>query len=586
MTITTNNPLSDIQATQFFAAPDATRQRQYEALRAYFLDNRLAADVAARFSYSLASFRTLCHQFRHDPVLRAGFFQTPRPGPRQAPTRDRVRELAVAMRKKNLSVYDIERELAAAGHTISINSLSLLLREEGFARLPRRRDEERPPTVQPEPAAAADVRALNLNARTFATRLGGLFFFVPLMRSIRLADVVQQAQLPGSQMIPAEQALRTLLALKLIGKERKSHVMDLVDDQGIALFAGLNVVPKRSYLAAYSAQIDDRITGRLLAAWFTEVARAGLTRGSSLDLDFHTVPANTAEEPLEKHYVSRRSRSQKGILTFLARDASQRVLCYARAGITKAEQPGEIQRFVDFWQQQTGCLPTELVFDSRLTTYAYLDRLNQRHIHFITLRRRTRKMLATIWSRPASAWQRITLPALTRKYRTPKILDERIHLKGYQGELRQVTVIELGHEEPTVILTNNFKIHCPSLVTRYAQRMLVENGIADAVQFFHVDALSSLVGLRVDLDLQSTLIASALYRLLAEKVGGLYRKAEAKTIFHQLLDVAADVVIEQERVLVTLHKRSHNPYLVASRLADQPTPMPWFGNKQLFIRFA
>jgi hypothetical protein len=586
MPTTTNDPLSDLQATQFFAAPEATRQRQYEALRAYFFDDRPAAEVAARFGYATASVRALCHQFRQDPALRAGFFQTPRPGPRQAPARDRVRELVVAMRKRNLSVYDIQRELATAGHNLSINSLSILLQEEGFARLPRRRDEERPPRVHPEPAAIADVRTLDLAPRTFPTRLGGLFFFVPLLAPIPLADIVRQAQLPGSQMIPAEHALRTLLALKLIGKERKSHVMDLVDDQGIALFAGLNVVPKRSYLAAYSGQIDDRTTARLMAAWFTEVGRAGLKRGTSLDLDFHTIAAHTEEEPLEKHYVSRRSRSQKGILTFLARDASQRVLCYARAGISKAEQPGEILRCVDFWQQQTGAVPEEVVFDSRLTTYAYLDRLNQRGIRFITLRRRTRQMLAAIWGRPASAWQRITLPALTRKYRTPKVLDERIELKGYQGELRQVTVIELGHEEPTILLTNNFKIHCPALVTRYAQRMLVENGIADAVQFFHLDALSSLVGLRVDLDLQVTLMASALYRLLAEKVGGLYRNAEAKTIFQQLLDVSADVTIEADRVVVTLHKRSHNPFLVASRLADQPTAMPWFGNKLLFIRFA
>jgi hypothetical protein len=586
MTTTTNNTLSDFQATQFFSAPDATRQRQYEALRAYFLENRSAAEVAACFGYTTAAFRSLCHQFRHDSALRAGFFQTPRPGPRHAPARDRLRELVVAMRKRNLSVYDIQRELAAAGHTSSINSLSILLHEEGFARLPRRRDDERPPAVLPQPAAVADVRAVNLTPRTFLTRLGGLFFFVPLLEPLRLDEVVRQAQLPGSQMIPAEQTLRTLLALKLIGKERKSHVMDLVDDQGIALFAGLNVVPKRSFLAAYSAQIDDRTTSRLLAAWFSAVGHAGLTHGSSLDLDFHTVAAHTEQEPLEKHYVSRRSRSQKGILTFLARDADQRVLCYARAGITKAEQPGEIQRFVEFWHKQTGTLPQELVFDSRLTTYPHLDRLNQRHIHFITLRRRTRQMLAAIWSRPASAWQRITLPALTRKFRTPKVLDERIHLNGYQGELRQVTVIELGHEDPTVLLTNNFRIHCPALVTRYAQRMLVENSIADAVQFFHVDALSSLVGLRVDLDLQVTLMASTLYRLLAEKVGGLYRHAEAKTIFQQLLDVTATVAVEEERVLVTLHKRSHNPYLVASRLADQPTLMPWFGNKRLCIRFA
>ncbi len=298
------------------------------------------------------------------------------------------------------------------------------------------------------------------------------------------------------------------------------------------------------------------------------------------------MPAQTEREPLEKHYISRRSRSQKGILTFLARDASQRVLCYARAGIPKAEQAGEIVRCVDFWQQQTGSAPQELVFDSRLTTYPHLNQLNQRAIHFITLRRRTRSLVAAIWSRPASAWQRITLPALTRKYRTPKVLDERITLKGYQGELRQVTVIDLGHEDPTVILTNNFKIGCPSLVTRYAQRMLIENGIADAVQFFHLDALSSLVGLRVDLDLQITLMASSLYRLMAEKVGGVYRNAEAKTIFQQLLDVSATVAIEDERVFVTIPKGSHNPYLVASRLADQPTSLPSFGDKQLFIRFA
>jgi hypothetical protein len=170
---------------------------------------------------------------------------------------------------------------------------------------------------------------------------GGLFLFVPLMRDLRLTEVLRQADLPGSVMIPAAQAVRTLLALKLLGKERKSHVMDLVADQGIALFAGLNVVPKRSYLAAYSSSVDERGITRLMAAWFTEVSRAGLRRGTSLDLDFHTVPANSQEEPLEKHYVSRRSRSQKGILTFLARDAARQALCYARAGITKAQKPQE-----------------------------------------------------------------------------------------------------------------------------------------------------------------------------------------------------------------------------------------------------
>ncbi|MCP4375327.1 MAG: hypothetical protein GY794_04015, partial [bacterium] len=85
------------------------------------------------------------------------------------------------MRKKNLSVYDIQHELKAQGHEISINSLSVLLREEGFARLPRRRDEERPATIKPEPAQVADVGCLDLSPRMLRTRVAGLFLLVPLM---------------------------------------------------------------------------------------------------------------------------------------------------------------------------------------------------------------------------------------------------------------------------------------------------------------------------------------------------------------------------------------------------------------------
>ncbi len=560
--------------------------RQYEALRCYFIENVPSQEAARRFNYSPGAFRVLCHEFRHDPAKRAGFFQQVQRGPQRAPARDRVRQLAVAMRKKNLSVYDIQRDLANAGHTISINALTVLLREEGFARLPRRGDEERPATLKAEAAAVADVRELSASPRSFRTQAGGLFFFVPLMRNLDLRQMLRGLDLPGSNMIPAEQAVRTLLALKLIGKERKSHVMDLVFDEGIALFAGLNVVPKRSYLSAYSSSIGQDTNLALMAAWSKQVQLAGLQYGSSIDLDFHTVPANTQEEPLEKHYVSSRSRSQKGVLVFLARDATQRVLCYARAGITKADQPGEILRFIDFWKKQTGSLPAELVFDSRLTTYEHLMEINRRGILFMTLRRRSKKMLGEIWSRPTSAWRRITLPSLARAFRTPKVLDERIQLKEYGGELRQVSIIDLGHEEPTILLTNNFKIGCSALITRYAQRMLIENGISEAIQFFHMDALSSMIGLKVDFDLQITLMASSLYRLMAQRIGREYGRAQAKTIFRNLLDISATVSIEERRVVVLLDKRAHNPFLVSSGLANSPTPMHWFAGKKLVIEFS
>jgi hypothetical protein len=585
-TISTKSSITNPGDSSFFLAPESHLQRQYEALRAFFVDRLPSAEVARRFGYTPGSFRVLCHQFRHDPDFRARFFSRLSQGPAPAPVRDPLRDLVVAMRKRNLSVYDIQRELAGAGHAVSINTLTLLLRQEGFARLPRRLDEERPRALRPEPAAVADVRALDLTPRSFRTRAGGLFLFLPVMQDIRLGEVVRQAGLPGSAMIPAEQAVRSLLALKLLGTERKSHVMDLVCDQGIALFAGLNAVPKRSYLAAYSSRIDHRTCLRLLEAWLNEAHRAGLPRGSSFDLDFHTVPANTQEEPLEKHYISRRSRSQQGVLTFLARDADHRVLCYAHAGIPKADQADEVVRFVEFWHKQTGKDPAELVFDSQLTTYANLNWLNRREIHFLTLRRRSRRMLGEIFSRPAAAWRRITLPSLTRTFRTPRVLDEMIRLKDYDGPLRQITIIDLGHEEPTILLTNNLKSGCPTLVTRYAQRMLIENGISEAIQFFHLDALSSMVGLKIDFDLQITLMASSLYRLLGARIGREYGKAQAKTIFSKLLEVSATVEIGEDEVVVCLDKRAHNPYLVASRLTDQPVPMPWLGNRHLSIRFS
>src|ERR1700758_4764950 len=187
--------LTDDPQAQFFLAPESPLQRQYEALRAYFVERLPSHQVARRFGYTPGSFRVLCHQFRHDPARRAAFFPAVGQGPHAAPARDRVRDLAVAMRKRNLSVYDIRRELAAAGHDISINALAILLREEGFARLPRRLDEERPqatrppaehrpPPPPPGAPAMADIRALSLEPRSFRTRIGGLWFFVPLMRHI------------------------------------------------------------------------------------------------------------------------------------------------------------------------------------------------------------------------------------------------------------------------------------------------------------------------------------------------------------------------------------------------------------------
>jgi transposase len=570
----------------FFLSPQKPRHRQYEALRAYFVDDLPSEEVAKRFGYSPGSFRVLCSQFRHEFDHREYFFKDSEYGRKSAPKRDEVREAAIALRKQNFSVYDIQRELGERGVDISINALSVLLKEEGFARLPRRRDEERRAGVRPDTAPVADVRALDLSPRSFHTDFAGLFLFLPVIVKLDLDSVVEKACLPGSDMIPASCALRTFLALKLMGKERSSHVMDLVFDPGIALFAGLNTVPKRSFLSEYSSRVDPRRNIELMSGWAQAIEDTGFAFGNSFDLDFHSVPANTQSEPLDRHYISGRSRSQKGILSFLVRDARENVLCYANAGVPKPERADEILRFVEYWKERTGEYPEELVFDSQLTTQANLQELNGLGVRFITLRRRSKKMLAEIYSAHPAQWRRVNLPALTRQYRNPRVLEQQVNLKGYRGCLRQLYVMDLGHEEPTVLLTNCKEASTVQLVTRYAQRMLIEKGISEAIGFFHIDALSSMVGLKVDFDLQITLIASSLYRIMARRIGREYRSVTAKTLFRKLFDMPGDVTITEDEIIVEPVRRAHNPLLVASGLAHEYVRIPWLDAKELHIRFS
>ncbi len=569
--------------SRLFLEPTNATHRQYEALRAFFVDRLPSAEAARRFGYTPGSFRVLVHQFRRNP--RRAFFLKPAKGPHAAPKTDPVRDRVIALRKENLSIYDISRNLAHEGHPLSPVAVAHILKDEGFARLPRRADDERPPSSRPTTAEVADVRQLDLSPQSFRTKFGGLFLFLPMLVSIPLDRILRESGFPGSEMIPAGAALRSLLALKLFGTARHGHVMSVVLDQGLALFAGLNVIPKRSFLTEYSCRIDPTCYPELMRRWFDAVGRLGLPRGPSFDLDFHTIPFHGADALIEKHYVSKRSRRQKGILAFLAQDAETRVFCYANGELRKAQQNEEILQFVRFWKERTGRHPEELIFDSKLTTYAKLNELNRLGIQFITLRRRAPGLLREIDATPLSAWRRIELKGVSRQYTTPRILDRRIALSGYDGPVRQVIVTDLGHEEPTILLTNQLTRTAAKLVGRYAQRMTIEDSIADGIDFFHMDALSSAVAMKVNCDLQLTLMASSLYRLLAGRIGRGYERTESRHLFRDFVDATAEVEIKGSEIVVRYQKRAHNPLLIAAGFDTTDVAIPWLGRKRLRLVF-
>ncbi len=489
----------------------------YEALRAYFVEDRPSADVAKAFGYTPGSFRVLCHQFRRDEDPT--FFVKALRGPRFQPKKSAARDLIIELRKQNHSVYEISEELKSRRMLLSPTAVREVLEEEGFAPLPRRLDEERPYRLGPTAEPVADVRSLSLSPRTLTTSCGG---------RLGLGKLATTSHLPGSRMIPAEHALRACLALKLWCVERRSHVMALVADEGLALFAGLNAIPKKSFLSEYSSRVGPAKNARLLATWHQLVEGQHLFAGDSFNLDFHSVPYYGDDPVLERHYVSARSRRQPSVLAFLAQDAEGRAFCYSNANIRKGEESEEIFRFIAFWKRTHGQNPRHLVFDSRLTTYPSLARLQKMGIAFITLRRRTAKLLQEVAALPRSAWRTIELDVPARKYKTPRIHEHSVSLAG--ETFRQIFIHDLGHDQPTLLLTNDTRTSAPKLITRYAQRMLIENALSDAVRFFHMDALSSAVGLKVDFDMTLLVIASGLYRLMAKRMRG-YADAQARQIF-------------------------------------------------------
>ena len=546
--------------------------------------NRLSsAEAAARFGYTPGSFRVLVHQFRNQPS-RDFFVPTAHQG-RPPGKQKRLRQQVVALRNQNLSVHDISRALARDGEALSPAAVAAILREEGFAKLPGRRNEVRPDQSRPVTADVADVRQLDLTPRVLHTQFGGQFLFLPDLVAADLGGVLTRSGFPGSDMLPAGCAMRSLLALKLFGTARHRHVMSYVLDEGLALFAGLNAIPKRSFLTEYSCRIAPSCYPKLMRHWFDAVSRLGLRWGTSFDLDFHTIPFHGEDALVEKHYVSKRSRSQKGVLAFLAQDAETRVFCYANAERRKDRRDDEILHFVDFWKQRTGRLPEELIFDCTLRTYAKLSELNRMGIKFITLRRRSQKRLAEIAQAPMSAWRRVELENVSLAYRTPRVLDRQITLKDYDGPLRQLIITDLGHEDPTLLLTNQLKRSASHLIGRYAQWMLIENNIEDGIDFFHMDALSSAVALKVNCDLQLTLMASSLYRLLAVRIGNGYEATKSRHLFLDLIDATADITITEAQVVVKFQKRAHNPLLIAGGFDKMDVVIPWLGGKRLRLVF-
>lgn len=567
-----------------FRQPAVTAQLHYEICKAYFLDEDTAQHIASRFSLHPDSVRSIVNDFAKDPDLTRFFF-VKKPGPVAAAKSGPCRQDVLDLRRGGQSLAEIKEHLADQ-HSISESSIYRILPSEGLAgdgvRISSRQTRKTAKDGSDIPPIA-DVRDCFLTAgRSFSTKVAGLFLFVPLLLELDFAQAVATAGWPGSAVIGSVQAILALLAGKLLGQRRISHISDLCNDEGAGLFCGLNVLPKATFATDYSYRTQRSMSDHFVK---TLLAKAPLKEApGSFNLDFHAIAYRGNEADLEKHWLAKGNRAGTSIMAFVAQDRHSRVMCYATANVLRDDMDAMAVRFTDYWKEQTGAYPRELLFDGRVTTYAHLAQLEKRQVGFITVRRRGCAMLRRVEQLADSAWSSCQVSQAKGAKREIQYVDEEAEPAGYGGKVRQLIVRGLGREEPTFFLTNNRpeKLTAREVIQRYAQRNLVENGLGEDIKFFHLDCLSSGVRLNVDFDLTLTVVADLLYRMLARRLKG-FERVSPQTLYRKFIDTTGSIEIADEQVRVHLVKRAHNPLLKEAGLTGLTPPVPWLGGRSLLI---
>ena len=566
----------------FFTRPVADWQRRYEALRAAFVERQPDRVVAERFGYSPGYVSLLKHKFRHGKIDLAEPVMEGRTNRRKVDAT--ARQLICEYRRKNLSAGEITELLSEDGYDISVRTVERVLAEEGFPKLARRTRLKIGRTVKGAavPGRARQIALADLEGKTMPSAGAGVFLFAPFLAQLGFDKIVEKAGLPGNKYLSALNYTLSILALKLLGEERYAHVTDHNFDPGLGLFAGLNLLPKCTALSTYSYSLDQEHILKLQEAFVKSAPKLCFYEQSIVNLDFHTAPHFGDESVLEEHWAGARGKKMKGAFSLFAQDAESKLILYTAADIKRSESDQQVLEFLDYWQRVSRKKDATFIFDSKFTSYANLKELDLQGVKFITLRRRGQKLVEE--AAKLEPWQKIRIEHDKRKYPNPMVHDSFVELRGYDGTLRQVILSGNGREKPTFLISNDFESPVELLVGNYARRWRVENSIAEAVKFFHLNALSSPILIKIHFDLALTMIADTLYYRLAQHLRH-FESCDAGKLFRHFVEGQGHIIVQDGRIIVNYPKRAHNPVLRAVKWDNLPTQIPWLENAPLEFQF-
>jgi hypothetical protein len=572
---------------EYFNFSSCVNKKRYDALHSYFVDRLSAEDAAKKHGYRLSSFYSLIRDFRawlKENEKEDFFFKDTVLG-RKPGSGDDLKKLIISLRKKNNSIEDIVALLNSKSYDVGYRTVYNVLHEAGFARLPRR-DKVSKKQLELPPLKAPVAEKTDWEPEKFFSSHTGLFAFLPVLFRFGIHRIIERSSYPFTRTVNRMSSILCFLALKLSNVKRYSHDDIWCMDRGLGLFAGLNVLPKTAWYSSYSSRVDSTMNLSFLKELHKVWASHGLLSDTS-NLDFTTIPYWGESEHLENNWSGKRGKALSSMLAILAQDPESGIIDYGNCDVMHRNEPDVVLEYLDFYRT----VPDEnnplkyLVFDSKFTNYQNLSKLDDRQIKFITIRRRGGKMLEKIGQ--VTTWKTIRVEQSGLKKRTLKVYEQHVTLPGYSDKetgkartIRQIVITGHGKTKPAVMLTNDFDLPVEVIVRKYSRRWLVEKGIAQQIDFFHLNRVSSSMVIKVDFDLVMSMLAHNLYRLLATSLDR-YCHFSDERIYEKFVQNSGEIEIGETEIRINLKKKRELPLLLDFFKQSKETKYTWMKNKKV-----
>jgi len=582
-----NNPKLDY--VSYFTQPSSMFHRQYVAVRRFIVDGLTADQVARETGFAKSTVYSLVRDFKasvDDGTEDPFFKENAKSGRPPADRGKEVEEQVISLRKKYYSVPDIQIAMDAFGEPLTVYAIERILDDAGFAKMPRRGKGFReavksiPLETEKAPIASRLVMEEDGYSEHFSSERAGLLLFIPIIIKYGIDKAILETRYPETGDIGRLSSILSFLALKLTDVKRYSADDIWCMDRGTGLFAGLTVLPKTAWFSSYSSRITRDMNVEFLRGMRSIWQSNGML-SDTVNLDFTAIPYWGDDEPLENNWSGKRNKALQSIQSVLAQDPDSGLLIYGDTTVRHDRQDDAILEFLDFYHSDRKLDKSlkYLIFDSKFTTYKNLSNLNQRGIKFITVRRRSKTLVARIDSIDDKEFKKVTVAKAEGTHRVVTCFEESGELRDYDGTVRQVYIRDNGRQKPAILITNDFDIPLVDLIYKYSHRWLIETDISEHIDFFHLNLNSSGIVVKVDFDLTITILAHNLYRLMCHEYSRYgFGHFEAQTMFDRLISGSGYIATKQDHVCVILKKKRNHTQMLEVMPQFSTLRVPWLNH--------